>query len=111
MSNFVDWQGKSGRAYRYWFVDMDLPFNAVAGNYVFATRMPNGNLKPLYFGETGDFSTRMSKHEVWSVALRLGATHALAHPTQGVETVRRAEERDLVELWNPPLNTHYRTTG
>lgn len=111
MNNFIDWKGKSGSVYRYWLVDMTKPFFALPGNYVFAKQVVPGKFSPLYFGETGDFSSRMPTHEVWDSAVRMGATHALAHATQGGEFVRRAEERDLVELWNPTLNTHYRTTG
>ncbi|MBA2125069.1 hypothetical protein DLM45_02360 [Hyphomicrobium methylovorum] len=109
--SYIDWPAKSGASYRYWFVDMSKPFNRVAANYVFAKQLPNGNFSPLYFGETGDLSSRMPTHEVWSQAIRLGATHALAHSTQGGEQARRAEESDLIARWNPPLNTHYRTTG
>lgn len=111
MANLISWPGRSGRSYQYAFVDMSRPFNTVAGNYVFAKQMLNGRFVPLYFGETSDFSGRMPSHEVWQAAIAMGATHAMAHTTQGGELVRRAEERDLIEGWNPPLNVQYRTTG
>lgn len=109
--SYIDWPGRYGGPYRYWFVDMNKPFASLAGNYVFVKQLQNGNFSPLYFGETSDFSSRMPTHEVWPRALLLGATHALVHPTQGGEAVRCSEEADLVGRWNPVLNTHYRTTG
>ena len=88
-----------------------MPFNAVAGNYAFVKRLPSGNFLPLYFGETSNFGSRMPSHEVWKAAVAMGATHAMAHTRQGGEVIRRTEERDLIEEWNPHLNAQYRTTG
>jgi hypothetical protein len=110
-TKFIDWIGKSGRTYRYAFVNMNLPFNNVGGNYAFVKQLENGNFSPFYFGESGDLSQRMPGHEVWARAIRLGATHAMAHATPGGYMDRLAEEQDLIQLWNPPLNTQHRTTG
>lgn len=111
MTKAIEWPGKSGKKYRYHFVDMGQPFETIAGNYCFAKQLANGNFVPLYFGETSDFENRMPGHDVWAKALVLGATHAMAHSTLGGVEVRRAEERDLIQKWNPTLNTQYRTTG
>jgi len=108
---FIDWQGNSGRSYRYEFVDMSLPFRAVGGNYAFVRHLPNGNFIPLYFGESGDLSQRMPGHKVWAKALSFGATHAMAHATPAGYLSRLAEEQDLIAYWNPALNTQHRTTG
>lgn len=107
----VNWQGLSGRLYRYAFVDMRVPFRPIGGNYAFVSRLPNGNFAPLYFGETHDLGERMPNHEVWPKAVALGATYAMAHATPDGYLARLAEERDLIALWNPRLNTQHRTTG
>ncbi|WP_164934920.1 hypothetical protein [Bradyrhizobium zhanjiangense] len=44
-------------------------------------------------------------------AIRAGAVVLVAHTTPGGEQVRLAEEKDLVSVWNPVLNTHHRTVG
>lgn len=106
--DFIDFPGRSGKSYRYWFLDLGLPIKAEAGNYTFVKELPTGNFVPLYFGETNDLQTRMPGHERWRDALRAGATHVFAHTTPGGEQVRCAEERDLIELWQPALNVQHR---
>jgi hypothetical protein len=109
----VDFVGKFGMTYRYW----NLPnwtaagIKALAGNYVFAKQLPDGSYLPLYFGEAGDLQARIPTHERWAETVRLGATHILAHTTQGGETARQNEERDLIQYWNPALNVQHRVTG
>ena len=107
MSNgsYIDWPGRSGRAYRYFFIDPTLGIDPVAANYAFVSRLPNGNFRPLYFGQTGDAQTRLTTaHEKWKEALQEGITHVMAHVIQDGEAVRCAEEQDLIERWQPALN-------
>ena len=113
MSFTVDWNGSSGTSYRYWSVDSLAPISlqAVAGNYAFVKQLPNGNFIPLYFGVAESLRDRLPNHERWNEAARLGATHVMAHTTPAGETARLAEERDLIQQWNPPLNTHHRSVG
>jgi hypothetical protein len=110
----VDFMGKSGVAYRYW--NLVNPFTAaaiqpVAGNYVFAKLLADGTYLPLYFGEAGDLQVRIPPHERWAEAARLGATHVMAHTTPAGEAARLAQEKDLIQYWNPPLNVQHRMTG
>jgi hypothetical protein len=109
----IDWPGKSGETYRYWFLDDTTAhgINAVAGNYAFVKHLPSGKFVPLYFGESEDLQDRIPGHELWREALRLGATHVMAHTTPAGEQARLDEERDLIQRWNPPLNVQHRTTG
>jgi hypothetical protein len=109
----VDFLGASGTAYRYHNL-VDISANgilAVAGNYAFAKRLPNGNYLPVYFGQAQDLKVRIPTHERLAEAIRLGATHVMAHSTQGGETARCAEEVDLIRYWQPPLNTQHRQTS
>jgi hypothetical protein len=109
----VDFMGKSGMTYRYWNLinATTAGIQAVGGNYVFAKQLQDGTYLPLYFGEAGDLQARIPSHERLAEAVRLGATHILAHTTQGGDAARLAEERDLIQYWNPPLNTQHRVTG
>jgi hypothetical protein len=68
----------------------------------------DGDLKAV---ESENLKERIPRHECWPEAVRLGATHVLAHTTPAGEQVRCAEEQDLIALWNPPLNVQHRTTG
>ena len=43
-------------------------------------------------------------HEKEACAKRHGATHIHAHLTSGGESIRKAEERDLILRWQPPCN-------
>jgi hypothetical protein len=106
----VDWLGKSGAIYRYYFVDISKPIAAVGANYAYVQLMANGNFWPLYFGETVNAKTRPlgPGHERWDEAIAAGITHVMGHPTPGGETVRRAEEQDLIEFWQPVLNIQHR---
>ena len=45
-SDTIDWPGQSGKTYRYWFLSTPKvvsSIKAVAGNYAFVKRLPNGN--------------------------------------------------------------------
>jgi hypothetical protein len=113
MSFTIDFTGKSGAAYKYWSLDNPTADGiiAAAGNYAFVQQLQNGNFMPLYFGVAEDLKARVPGHERWDEAIKLGATHIMAHTTPAGEEARLAEERDLIQYWNPPLNTHHRQVG
>lgn len=113
MSNWIDWKARSGATYRYWFLDNPTAEGilAVAGNYAFVRQLTDGKWQPVYFGEAVDLSRRIPGHERWEEARRLGATRVMAHTTQGGVDARCAEERDLIALWNPQLNSQHRSVG
>ena len=114
MSDYIDWPGLSGQSYRYWFLSnprVPAAIKSVAGNYAFVKQLPNGNFVPLYFGIADDLSNRIPNHERWSDAVRAGATHVMTHTTPSGASARESEEKDLIQRWNPPLNTHHRRTG
>jgi|SRR6185295_12889330 len=111
MADYIDWMGRSGRLYRYWFVAVATAtgIKADAGNYAFVKQLANGNFVPLYFGQAVLLNARLPNHERWAEAVRLGATHMMGHTTPGGESVRCAEEQELIGYWDPPLNTQHRS--
>jgi len=111
---YIDWLGASGSTYRYWFLEapkVSATIKDEGGNYAFVKQLPNGNFIPLYFGEGESLRGRIPSHDRWNDALRLGATHVMSHTTPVGSLARLVEERDLIQKWNPPLNTQHRTTG
>lgn len=106
--SIIDWPGLSGKTYRYWINPIGETFKDEAGNYGFVKQLPNGNFVPLYFGEAESLRNRLSNHERWAEAVRLGVTHFVTHTTLGGLRVRLAEERDLIQRWNPPMNVQHR---
>lgn len=106
MADTIDWPGKSGKTYTYWFIpgDIDSPsLKAVAGNYMFVKKLPDGWV-PVYIGQSGDLNERHSDHPEVPCVKRNGGTHLMAHTTPGGKDARLAEEKDLVDHWNPPCN-------
>jgi hypothetical protein len=111
MSNadYVDWQGQTGKVYRYVFLDLSRPISAIAVNYAFVKAMGDNWYRPLYFGESDNARARIGgAHEKWAAAIALGMTHVMAHSTQGGEVARLDEERDLIARWQPVLNVQHR---
>ena len=106
MADFLDVPGFRG-VYRYWFLDMTAPVNAVAGNYMFI-KLTNQGWVPVYIGIADDLSQRLRAHEMSATAVLFGATHIAAHVQDDLDG-RRAEESDLIGRWNPACNTQHRT--
>ena len=100
--------GVSGQEYLYGVFPMNGAWSLQPGNYAFSYRAQDGQWVILYCGQTESLAGRFPNHEEWPRALRVGATHVLAHVTSGGLVVRQAEERDLIAAYNPPLNKHHR---
>jgi hypothetical protein len=75
--------------------------------YMFV-RFANQVWEPLYVGIADDLHTRLTGHERWAEAVKLGATHLVAQGLAALAARQKAEQ-DLIGYWNPPLNTHHRT--
>jgi len=80
----------------------------VAGIYIFAK--PSQQLNQwiaLYIGQAASLKDRLSNHERWNDALRLGATHvhALVVPLQAN---RDGIEQSLIRTYQPNLNQQLR---
>lgn len=82
----------------------DANWNEVSGIYIMAKRQLNGSWHPLYIGQAKSFKDRLSNHEQWPSARRLGATHILA-AVVGRQEDRDRIERDLIQSTQPQLNT------
>lgn len=98
------WSGVSGRKYKYWIHDMDTTFKDSPGNYIFAKETSPGYWEPLYIGETESLKDRLSNHEKRPCVIRNRGTHIHAHTSSSDEDIRKAEESDLIEKWNPICN-------
>ncbi|MCA8899725.1 MAG: GIY-YIG nuclease family protein [Hyphomonas sp.] len=103
MASTIDWEGASGKKYRYEIHPMSASFVAKAGNYVFAKETNPGYWAPVYIGQTENLSERFDSHHKIDAARRNGATHIHAH-LNPYKSDRLDEETDLVRRWNPPCN-------
>jgi predicted GIY-YIG superfamily endonuclease len=112
MADYIDWRGQSGRSYRYWFHSSIAPPSAdlkkVAGNYMYVRQTRTGGWLPVYIGQADDVSARLPSHERLADAKKADATHLMTHTATSGEQTRLDEERDLIQYWNPPLNTQHR---
>src|ERR1700691_3114004 len=107
-NQIIDWPGKSGKTYRYWFSNFTDSFKDEGGNYMFVKPLSNGNYLPVYIGQADSLNDRLPCHDRVAEAQRAGATLAMTHTTPAGEQARLDEERDLIQQWNPALNTHHR---
>ena len=108
----VQWLG-AHYAYSYYIASFEYTnWKNEPGNYIFV-RIGNGKWEAIYIGQTGEgpygtLKHRLPDHGKFSEAKTCGATHIHAH-TNHNKRQREREERDLIRLYNPPLNIHYRS--
>jgi hypothetical protein len=100
----IDWDGQSGRKYKYWIYELGTTFKQVPGNYIFARETEPRTFGPIYIGETGDLSERFDNHHKMPCIRKNGATHICAHESSANEKERKAEEADLLAYWSPICN-------
>jgi hypothetical protein len=98
----ANWNG-----YTFDIYDPNTAWNDVAGVYIFAGIAQNGRWSAYYIGICDSFKNRHVNHERWDEAVRLGATHVHAR-VERLEATRQAIEKDLIQVCQPPLNTHHR---
>ncbi len=100
-----EWDGQSGKRYKYWIYPINTAFRDQPGNYIYAKINPVKNQwQAVYIGQTVSLSQRLAGHEKEQAAIRNGATHIHAHLAASDEQARRIEESDLIRKWNPPCN-------
>lgn len=109
-ANDIVCTGDSGTKYYYHTTPANPQWRKSPGNYIFTKQTATG-ATILYAGQCDDFSIRMPNHERLADAVALGATHIFSHVGDANETVRKMEERDIIQAYNPPMNVHHRTTG
>lgn len=100
----IEWHGVSGKAYKYWIYPIGTVLKEEPGNYIFSEETSSQKWSPRYIGQTENLNRRLGDHEKEACAKRYGATHIHAHLNSGGESIRRAEEKDLVQKWKPPCN-------
>ena len=93
--------------YEFEVYQHDGKWSEVSGLYIFSGLPPSllgsAQWRPLYIGQTQDFSARIPTHPSWPEAVRLGATHV--HARVELEAKQRALiERALIDAYHPPLN-------
>ncbi|MFA5293773.1 MAG: GIY-YIG nuclease family protein [Phycisphaerae bacterium] len=98
------WPGLSGKEYKYGIYPIGTSFKKEPGNYIFAKQNTQGYWTPCYIGQTENLDERLGNHEKEACAKRNGATHIHVHLTSGGESIRKAEEKDLIQKWKPPCN-------
>ena len=99
-----EWHGQSGKTYLYRIYEMDTTFKNIPANYIFAKEQKPQVWESVYIGQTGDLSERFDDHHKMPCIIREGATHIHAHQSSEDESVRQAEETDLIEYNHPICN-------
>ena len=59
----INWNGSSGKAYKYWIYKIGTQFKDEPGNYVFAKETSPKRWSPVYIGETDSLARRIPNHE------------------------------------------------
>lgn len=82
-------------------------WNDVAGIYIFAAITPDYKWKAIYIGQAQSFKDRLTNHENWDSAVRLGASHIHAMVVP-LAANRDSIEAQLIAYYQPPLNVQLR---
>ena len=110
MSATILFRGLSGNEYEYWFFDIATDLVTIGGQYGFVKRLPNGHFVPLYWGECQNFTPASRTMNVSPTRSASGRPMLWGTPNQP-ENWLKAEERDLIAFWNPPMNVQHRSVG
>ena len=79
-------------------------WNDASGVYIFAGKNSSGRWVAYYVGQAKSFKDRLTNHERWAEAKRLGATHIHAKSVAR-QADRGSIESQLIATYRPPLNT------
>lgn len=99
-----NWHGQSGKTYSYYIYEIGEEFKEVPGNYIFAKETEPRTWEAVYIGQTGDLNERFDDHHKMPCIRQNGATHIHTHESSPDESVRQAEETDLIQYHNPVCN-------
>lgn len=91
--------------YEFYVYTPDTTWHDVPGLYIFAGLTSERRWTPLYIGQANSFEQRLrlTSHENWASAVRLGATHIHAMVERQAANRDRIE-RELIEAYQPTLN-------
>ncbi len=98
------WLGESGKAYPYEVYPLDVAFQNLPGNFIYAKQADDGSWVPIYIAQTRNLHQRLEGHVSVDDAVQNGATHMHAHYDTVGQAARCTEERDLIQHWHPVLN-------
>jgi len=102
-----NWPLGNGQTLEFEVLAKNEGWNAVAGLYIFAHQLQNGNWRAIYIGQTDNFSLRMPNHERLNEAIQAGATHIHAKVV-GSQQDRDLWESLLIQNLQPQLNQRHR---
>jgi hypothetical protein len=103
----VYWAGRSGQRYNFWTYVRGTTFSEPCpGIYIHAKVTPSNTWAPVYIGQTEDINVRLTNHEQENCVNQNGATHIHIRIVKD-EDERLAAEKDLIQQWEPPCNTHF----
>jgi hypothetical protein len=102
-----NWPLGNGEALQFEVLAKNEGWNAIAGLYIFAYQLQNGNWQAVYIGQTDNFSLRMPNHDRLDAAVRAGATHIHAKVVNSQQN-RDLWESMLIRNLQPQLNQHHR---
>ncbi len=100
----IGWPGQSGKEYPYEVYSLDVSFQPLPGNYIYAKQAEDGSWIPVYIAQTRDLHQRLEGHVRLDDAIAHGATHLHAHYCSVGQAARCSEERDLILRWRPECN-------
>jgi predicted GIY-YIG superfamily endonuclease len=99
-----NWPGNSGKEYPYQICSLEAALKSLPGNFIYAKQVSEGDWSPIYIGVTRDLHQRLEGHVTVADAIAHGATHLHAHYCTTGQSARCAEERDLIQRWQPECN-------
>jgi hypothetical protein len=100
----MSWPGQSGKEYQYEIYPIDTTFQALPGNFIYATQSEEERWVPVYIAQTRGMHQRLEGHVGVEDAKANGATHIHAHYCSEGQAARCSEERDLILRWQPVCN-------
>lgn len=103
MIETVHWEGSHGLVYEYGVYEIGTNFKPLPANYIYAQFLPGRGWRPVYIGQTTNLRDRVRQHHKIQCIQEQGAAYIHAHLTPTTEE-RCAEERDLLERWEPICN-------
>lgn len=106
--NSVYWVSPLGETIRFEVCEYYGLWREAGGIYAFCAFDGVRVYTPLYIGKASNLRQRMSSHEKWPSAYKLGACHVLAFAEQS-DSKRSFLEYMLIRQFNPPLNTQLKT--
>jgi|SRR5882724_4775762 len=97
------WKSVDGSKYEFTPRTYESAWTDVAGVYLFAAGLTNGDWNPLFIGQADSFEHSIPNHEKWPWAMLLGATHVLACAIVA-QAKRVSVETEMIARLKPPLN-------